>query len=160
MADINVGRGIRVKEEMPVMYEYAPCPQCEHGNPLENRFCGRCGSLLTSSGQLVPRREDNPAATVRALPAKLGPTGKTLAVGLATMAAEAGLLWLRRRAEITSRSSLPAARDAKPADPERLASQSLEEVFVWLQEGDFQGRGFARRVVRRFEVGEQAARHR
>ena len=81
-------------------------------------------------------------------------------MGLATLAAEAGLLWLRRRAESTSRSSLPTARDAKPAASERLTGQSLEEVFVWLQEGDLQGRGFARRVVQTFEVGEPADRHR
>ena len=142
------------------MSERKPCPLCSHYNPLENRFCGSCGASLTSSGQLVPRREGSPTATARALPAKLGPTGKALAVGLATLAAEAGLLWLRRRAESTSRLSLPAARDAKPAASERLTGQSLEEVFVWLQEGDFQGRGFARRVVRTFEVGESADRHR
>ena len=142
------------------MYEYAPCPHCEYENPLENRFCGRCGASLTSSGQLVPRREDSPAATVRAFPAKLGPSAKALAVGLATLAAEVGLLWLRRRAESTSRPSLPAARDTKPAASEHLSGQSLEEVFVWLQEGDLQGRGFARRVVRTFGVGEPTDRHR
>ncbi len=129
------------------MYEYAPCPQCEYENPLENRFCGRCGASLTSSRQLVSRREDSPAATVRALPAKLGPTGRALAVGLATLAAEAGLLWLRRRAESTSRPSLPAARDVGRALPEYLVSHSLEEVHIWLQGGGFRGRSMARRAV-------------
>jgi hypothetical protein len=33
------------------------------------------------------------------LPAELKPVGRALAVGLATLAAEAGLAWLRRRAE-------------------------------------------------------------
>ena len=130
------------------MDEHPLCPQCEHENPLGNRFCGRCGASLTSSRQIVPRHEKTPAAVVRALPTKLGPTGKVLAVGLATLAAEAGLLWLRRRVERTDRPPLPAAQDPKPAVPDYLISQSLEEVYVWLQEGDHQGRILARRETR------------
>lgn len=130
------------------MDEHPLCPQCEHENPLGNRFCGRCGASLTSSSQIVPRHEKTPAAVVRALPAKLGPTGKVLAVGLATLAAEAGLLWLRRRVERTDRPPVPAAQDPKPAVPDYLISQSLEEVYVWLQEGDHQGRILARREAR------------
>ena len=130
------------------MDEHPLCPQCEHENPLGNRFCGRCGTSLTSSRQIVPRHENTPAAVVRALPARLGPTGKVLAVGLATLAAEAGLLWLRRRVERTDRPPLPAAQDPKPAVPDYLISQSLEEVYVWLQEGDHQGRILARRETR------------
>ena len=131
------------------MNEHTLCPQCEHENPLGNRFCGRCGASLTSSRQIVPRHEKTPAAVVRALPAKLGPTGKVLAVGLATLAAEAGLLWLRRRVGRTGRAPLPAAQeDPKPAVPDYLISQSLEEVYVWLQEGDHQGRILARRETR------------
>ena len=130
------------------MDEHTLCPQCEHENPLGNRFCGRCGASLTSSRQIVPRHEKTPAAVVRALPAKLGPTGKVLAVGLATLAAEAGLLWLRRRVERTDRPPLPATQDPKPTVPNYLINQSLEEVYVWLQEGDHQGRILARREAR------------
>ena len=130
------------------MNEHTLCPQCEHENPLGNRFCGRCGASLTSSRQIVPRHENTTAAVVRALPAKLGPTSKVLAVGLAILAAEAGLLWLRCRVERTSQSPLPAAQDPKPAVPDYLINQSLEEVYVWLQEGDHQGRILARREAR------------
>ena len=130
------------------MDEHTLCLQCEHENPLGNRFCGRCGVSLTSSRQIVPRHEKTPAAVVRSLPARLGPTGKVLAVGLATLAAEAGLLWLRRRVERTDRPPLPAAQDPKPAVPDYLISQSLEEVYVWLQEGDHQGRILARKETR------------
>ena len=130
------------------MDEHTLCPQCEHENPLGNRFCGRCGASLTSSSQIVPRHEKTPVAVVRALPTKLGPTGRALAVGLATLAAEAGLLWLRRRVERAGRPLLPAAQDPKPAVPDYLISQSLEEVYVWLQEGDHQGRILARREAR------------
>jgi hypothetical protein len=130
------------------MDEHTPCPQCEHESPPGNRFCGRCGASLTSINQPVPRRENTPATVVRALPSKLGPTGKALVVGLATLAAELGVLWLHRRAERGGRLPLPAAQDRKPATPDYLISQSLEEVYVWLQEGDHQGRILARREAR------------
>lgn len=132
------------------MDESTPCPQCEYENPPGNRFCGRCGASLMGANQLVPRRENTPATVVRALPSKLGPTAKTLAVGLVALAAELGVLWLHRRAERGGRLPLPAAQDPKPAIPDYLIIQSLEEVYVWLQEGDHQGRIFARREVRSF----------
>jgi hypothetical protein len=133
------------------MDEHIPCPQCEHESPPGNRFCGRCGASLTSANQLVPRRENTPATVVRALPSKLGPTGKTLAVGLVALAAELGVLWLRRRAERAGRLPLPTDQDTEPALPEYLVGQSLEEVvYVWLQEGAYKGRILARRELRSF----------
>jgi Double zinc ribbon len=134
------------------MDERTSCPVCRHDNPPENRFCGSCGTALADSGQLVPHRGYIPAATVRALPAKLGPTGKALAVGLAALAAEAGLLWLRRRVERADRTPLPAAQDPKSAVPDYLLSQSLEEAYVWLQEGYYRSHIFARREVRSFDA--------
>ena len=132
------------------MDESTSCPQCEYENPPGNRFCGRCGASLTSDNQLVPHREKTPATVVHALPSKLGPTGKTLAVGLAVLAAELGVLWLHRRAERAGQLPLPTAQDPKPAIPDYLIIQSLEEVYVWLQEGDHQGYILARREVRSF----------
>jgi hypothetical protein len=73
-----------------------------------------------------------------------------LAVGLATLAAEAGLFWLRRRVARADRTPLPATQDSKSRIPEYLLSQSLEEVSVWLQEGDSRSHIFARREVRSF----------
>ncbi len=130
------------------MDEREPCPMCSRDNPSENRFCGSCGGSLSDSGQLVPRREDSPVAAVRTLPAQLGPTGKVLAVGLATLAAEAGLLWLRRRVERAHQTPIPATQASESVLPEYLIRQSLEEVSVWLQEGDSQRHIFARREVR------------
>jgi hypothetical protein len=131
------------------MDKLIPCPICRYDNPLENRFCGRCGASLTSSKPLAPRQEEHsPATVVRALPAKLGPTGKALAVGLAALAAEAGLLWLRRRVERTDHTPLPGTQNFKPAVPEYLLIHSLEEVTVWLQEGDSCSHIFARREER------------
>ncbi len=125
------------------MTEHAPCPRCRHGNPPKNRFCGWCGAPLTSS-ELVPRRGRGLAVAGRTLPVRLKPVGKALAVGVAALAAEAGLSWLRRRANGEGRPSMPAARDGY------LVGQSLEEVLVRAWVGDSQSRIFARRAIRSF----------
>ena len=126
-----------------------PCPQCRHGNPPENRFCGACGAALESGGQLVRRTESRPITARRALlPAELKPIGRALAIGLVTLAAEAGLAWLRRRAEGSDRASLTVARGTKPAISEPPIYQSFEEVHTWVREGDFESRIFAQRAVR------------
>jgi len=140
------------------MDEFTPCPRCRHDNPIENRYCGRCGASLTSSKQLVARQEEHSSArVVRSLPANLGPTGKALAVGLATLAAEAGLLWLRRRIEHSDQPMLPATQDSKPTVTEstlteNLISESLEEVSTWLGQGEYQRHTFRRRVTRSFSI--------
>jgi hypothetical protein len=131
----------------------ASCPQCRHGNPLENRFCGACGTPLTSSGQLARRPEDGPPTAGRALlPAELKPVGRALEVGLATLAARAGLAWLRRRAEGSDRAPLTAAKGTEPAIPEHLVYQSFEEAYAWVRKGDFESRMFARRAVESFRA--------
>jgi hypothetical protein len=143
------------------MDELIPCPRCRYSNPTENRFCGWCGTALADSGQLVPRREDSPALAVRDLPAKLGPTGKALAMGVAALATEVGLLWLRRRVEHSDRPLLPATQDSKSTltdstVTENLISESLEEVSVWVGQGDYQRHTFARRVTRSFGITKQS----
>jgi hypothetical protein len=134
------------------MDERISCPVCRHENPPENRYCGSCGTALADSGQLVPRPQHSPAETVRSLPAKLGPSGKALALGLAALAAEAGLLWLRRRVERADLTPLPNTQDSGSPVSEYLLSQSLEEVSVWQQRGDYRSHTFARREVRLFDV--------
>jgi hypothetical protein len=142
------------------MDESTPCPRCEYENPADNRFCGRCGTSLTSTKQLVTRRDESPATAVRSLPSKFGPTGKTLAVGLAALAAEAGVLWLRRRIEQTDRPPLSATQDAKPTISDHFISQGVEEMSVWLQQGEYQNHIFTRRVVRSFSAVRSMDRRR
>jgi len=74
---------------------------------------------------------------------------KTLAVGVAVLAAEAGLSWLQRRIDTEERTSLPAVRDAGSASRGYLLGQSLEEVLLGAWE-DSHGRVVARREVRSF----------
>jgi hypothetical protein len=130
-----------------------PCPQCRHGNPLENSFCGACGAPLASGGQLARRPEGDPPAASRALlPAEFNPVGRALAVGLATLAAQAGLAWLRRRAGGSDRPTLNAAKGTEPVGPEQLVYKSFEEVYAWVREGDFQGWMFAQRTAGSFRT--------
>ena len=130
---------------------FVPCPRCRHENPTENRFCGRCGASLRSGSELAPRRRDSsPRVARRALPAKLKPVGKALAVGAAALAAEAILSRLGRRTD-RGRPSLPGvARGSEPAVPGRLVGWGLEEVLVLLDEGGSRGRVLERRAVRWF----------
>jgi hypothetical protein len=129
--------------------QHVPCPRCSQDNPPTNRFCGSCGALLTSGEQLAKRQEHSPVRAGRAWPAKLGPVSKALAVGVAVLAAEAGLSWLQRRIGTEERSSLPAVRDADSASRHYLVGQSLEEVLVGAWE-DSRGRVVAHREVRSF----------
>src|SRR5215207_308692 len=126
------------------------CPRCRQENPPGNRFCGSCGAPLMSGEQLARREEHRPVPAGRAWPVKLGPVSKVLAVSVATLAAEAGLSWLRTKIGAEDRSSLPALRGADSAPRGYLVSQSsLEEVFVQMWE-DHHGRVVARREVRSF----------
>jgi hypothetical protein len=91
------------------MTELVPCPLCRHENTPSNRFCGSCGAPLTSGEQLATRQEHRPVRAARAWLSKLGSAGKVLAVGVAALAADAGMSWLQRRIWTEEWSSLPAA---------------------------------------------------
>lgn len=130
------------------MAEQAPCLRCRHANPPENRFCGWCGASLKSSHDLVPRREGALTGVGRALPAKLGPAGRAVAVGLVALAAEVGLSWLRHRTRAEGGPSTLPAQQADTVTSERLLAESLEEVFIRELEGDHRSRTFVRRAIR------------
>jgi hypothetical protein len=148
------------KEDKEIMNEReVPCPRCRQENSPRNRFCGSCGAPLTSGEQLATRQEHSPVQAGRAWPAKLGPASKALAVGVAVLAAEAGLSWLQRRIGTEERSSLPADRDAGPASRGYLVSQSLEEVLLQTWE-DPHSRVLARREVLSFFTTRQTGRRR
>jgi hypothetical protein len=74
------------------------CQHCQHGNPLENRFCGSCGASLEQAARLLPNQETSLAvASSKNMPVQLKQVGKAVAVSLLALAAEAGMTWLRRR---------------------------------------------------------------
>jgi hypothetical protein len=129
--------------------QQVPCPRCRHENPPRNRFCGSCGVPLTSGEQLATREEHRPVPAGRTWPARLSPVSKALAVGIAVLAAEAGLSWLQNKIGAEDRSSRPAIRGVGCAPRGYLAGQSLEKVLVQTWE-DSQSRAFRRREVRSF----------
>ena len=141
------------------MTEQAPCPLCRQANPPGNRFCGSCGAPLRSGEQLATRQEHRPVPAGRAWPAKLSPAGKALAVGVAALATEAGLSWLRRRIGAEDRSSVPAVRDLGSASRGYLVGRSLEEVLVQTWD-DSHGRVLVRREVRSFFTTGPSGRRR
>jgi hypothetical protein len=142
------------------MTDQAPCPRCRQENPPRNRYCGSCGASLTSGEQLATRQEHRPVRAGRAWPAKFGPVGKALAVGVAALATEAGLSWLRHKIGAEDRSSLPALRGAGSAPRGYLVSQrSLEEVLLQTWE-DHHGQFVARREVRSFFTTRSTGRRR
>ncbi|MBC8163090.1 MAG: zinc ribbon domain-containing protein [Roseiflexaceae bacterium] len=90
------------------------CPACQSANPLDDRFCGKCGGPLER--QVLARRGGG-ALTIagRSLPVTWRQVGKTAALGAAALVAEAGLIWLRRRLEQPSGETALAKRFATPA---------------------------------------------
>ena len=134
------------------MAEQTPCPRCHHANPPENRFCGWCGASLESGHELAPRRQGALTAVRRSLPAKLGPAGKVVAVGLVTLAAEVGLSWLRHRTKAEESPLTLAARQVDTAASQRLLSESLEEVLIQELEGGRRSRVFVQRAIRSLAI--------
>lgn len=97
------------------------CPQCQHGNPLENRFCGRCGTSLERN-ELAPRPDAGLTIAGHNLPVQFKQVGQAMAVSLAALAAEAGLAWLRRRVE---RINLPTPATQQITPVTQSSSSSI-----------------------------------
>ncbi len=87
------------------------CPKCQHGNPLHNRFCGQCGTPLertNTTTDIVPSQQPGlPVLRSINVPPELRQMGKAIAVGLAALAAEASMAWVRRRIEHINQPSQP-----------------------------------------------------
>ena len=127
--------------------ELSSCSGCGNPeNPPGNRFCGLCGASLerslARSRELAPRaREGRVTLKERFLPSRLGPVGKTVAVGLATIAADVGLAWLRHRLQKTDRPALSHDVDRawregpRGSGSEYLHSYSLKEAALMFREG-------------------------
>lgn len=74
------------------------CPACQHGNPVNDHYCGKCGAALE---RLLPARRSEHQLTIagRDLPVTWGQVGRTVAIGVAALAAEVGLAMVRRYVE-------------------------------------------------------------
>jgi hypothetical protein len=119
------------------------CPYCQYANELENQFCGQCGKQL---GGHIPAGSRSSAITVgngSLLPApSLKQVGQAVAVSLVALAAEAGLILLRRRLNHLRRPAAPAEPQALvPQQPQTQPRTVLSQriVQVW-QNGRLTGR--------------------
>ena len=97
------------------------CSRCEHGNPLEHRYCGACGAPLVRDA-LVPRgAQPTPESTSLTIAGRsvslqrVQQVGGAVALSLVALAAEAGLAYLARRVRQPD-SSAPLAK-FDPATP-------------------------------------------
>jgi hypothetical protein len=118
------------------------CPACQHGNPMDNRYCGACGASLERNA-LVRREPDAIVVAGQSLPlAQIRQVSKAVAVGLAAIAAEAGIAYLRRRVEragvpTTSLAIRPTAKAITPQVAEGAGSAvtiiSQRVVEIWDQ---------------------------
>lgn len=94
------------------------CPACQHANPIENRFCGACGASLERH-ELARRDDATIVIAGQRIPlAQVRQVSKAVAVGLAAVAAEAGIAWLKRRAEqggLAAAASTALAASQQPA---------------------------------------------
>jgi len=130
------------------------CPSCQHGNPLDDRFCGKCGAPLER--QLLMRGSDARLAIAgRSLPVTWKQFSRTVALSVAALAAEAGLAWLRRRIDsapslaplgpATAPTPKPGARTTAIARPVGSVVTIVSQRVVEIWDG---GDG-TRRVVER-----------
>lgn len=111
------------------------CSRCQHGNPLDNQFCGRCGNALV---RLLPSQatQSTHALVPNQLPITMRQVGQGLAIGLATLAAEAGMAWLRSRIDrVGTTPTTPAptttalVQPIQAPDTTTVVSQRVLEVW-------------------------------
>lgn len=135
------------------------CPACQQANPVDDRFCGKCGAQMERQ---LPARIADTRLTIagRNLPITWQQLGKTVAISAAALAADVGMAWLRRRLEAgppaTSTAlarSIPAASDS--AAPARSAGSivtiiSQRVIEVW-DSGDGKRQINEKHIWRRIE---------
>jgi hypothetical protein len=135
------------------------CPACQQANPVDDRFCGKCGAQMERQ---LPARIADTRLTIagRNLPITWQQLGKTVAISAAALAADVGMAWLRRRLEAGPSAapavlarSIPAASD--PATPARSAGSivtiiSQRVIEVW-ESGDGKRQINEKHIWRRIE---------
>jgi hypothetical protein len=132
------------------------CPQCQHGNPLDNRFCGACGTSLDRN-ELMVRPEARLTIGNLQLPAtQVRQVGRAVALGVAAIAAEAGMAWLKRRLDQPAPATTPQplARTTQPTpQPSSVAKEvvtivSQKVVEIW-EQGDLKRQVIEKHIWRK-----------
>lgn len=124
------------------------CPACQHGNPLENHYCGACGVPLDR--QELARREQGAIviAGQRIPLAQVRQVSRAAAVGLAALAAEAAIAYLRRRADGPAAPVSLVARPTSAVTPQAADEASRVVTIVSQRVIEFWDQGtLARQIV-------------
>jgi len=105
------------------------CPACQQANPIDDRFCGKCGVPLERQ---LPIRLADTRLTIagRNLPITWQQLGKTVALSAAALAADVGLAWLRRRIEAGPSAGSTALARSIPATPTAAAPGQAASSIV------------------------------
>jgi hypothetical protein len=105
------------------------CPACQQANPIDDRFCGKCGGPLERQ---LPIRLTDTRLTIagRNLPITWQQLGKTVALSAAALAADVGLAWLRRRIEAGPSAGSTALARRIPATPATAAPRQTAGSIV------------------------------
>jgi hypothetical protein len=110
------------------------CSRCEGGNPSENLYCGHCGAAFD---QPLAQRPSHPLARRSwQVPTEWKQASKVVALGAATIAAEAGLAWLQRRQKPIVRAAQPSTAAPTAA---RIIAMGWRITETW-QSGQLQER--------------------
>src|SRR5215216_3996582 len=105
------------------------CPACQQPNPIDDRFCGKCGGPLERQ---LPMRIADTRLTLagRNLPITWQQLGKTVALSAAALAADVGMAWLRRRLEAGPTTTSTALARTRPATPTAAAPGQVAGSIV------------------------------
>jgi hypothetical protein len=101
------------------------CPVCGEGNPLEGRFCEKCGADM---------RSELPAISEAAPPITWRSVGAILAIGAVALALELGLELLRRRLQkpwLPSRRSMLSRAVHRLLGQESRQEEQAEELSLY-----------------------------
>jgi hypothetical protein len=105
------------------------CPTCQQANPVDDRFCGKCGAQMERQ---LPARIADARLTIagRNLPVTWQQLGKTVAFSAAALAADVGLAWLRRRLEAGPSAPTTALAQRAPAASDTAATGRVAGSIV------------------------------
>jgi hypothetical protein len=110
------------------------CPRCAAGNPNEQAYCGSCGAALNGgapdrSRAMVRRQTGALARQTQRIPARWRDTGKVVALGVATLLAEAGMAYMQRRQQPPADRPQPLA--VVPRQRSRVVAIARRRTELW-----------------------------
>lgn len=130
------------------------CPQCRQANKLGDQFCSRCGRPLALVYTPERSRSAMTVGNGNMLPAlSLRQVGGAVAVSLVALAAEVGLIWLRRRVrrlEQQVEKPLAIVPKAKAPAPQNTTIISRRVTQLW-RRGRLSGQVVEHTVYEEFE---------